>query len=188
MASMIQVNSYCPRCIVHQGFQVKRKNWHWRDNKSIIAQLSRPIKGTSRMRMLRVHRIMNRINMRRRLPVMAGIMCPMTGGSCTVELMMLLRSGRYIRNLHRRRHGIVIGRQYASGASTWRGSLRGTLHPPADSCALALVGLAVAEALRERVTSDLQLGYPVVLVSSHRGESGLGEEERLKVLHVRIRR
>lgn len=126
------------------------------------------------MRMLRVRRIMDRVDVRL---MMARIMRPMgTRGRGRrrrrrpVELRLL--SGGTRRDLHR---AAVTGR----GGRPLGGIRRD---------AVALVRLAIPEPLGERVAGDLQLRYPMVLVRGDRGESRLREGKRLKVLGARIRR
>lgn len=137
---------------------------------------------------------MNRTDVRRRLSMMARIMRPVaTRAGRAVKLMVLLRGGGYARDLHRRRnrHRVVTGRKNgAYGTRGPRGRPLGGIRHPADGrhAAVALVRLAVPEALGERVTGDLELRYPMILVRGDRGEPGLREGERLEVLRAGIRR
>lgn len=148
-----------------------------------------------RMR-LHMRRIMDRVDVRRRLSMMARIMRP--GTRCAgraVKLMMLLRrpGGDTNRDLHRGRHRVVTGRQdgRTSDIPGRRSRSLGRIRHPSgygNAGGLALVGLAVPEALGERIAGDLQLSYPVILVRGHRGEPGLRKGERLEVLRAGIRR
>lgn len=148
-----------------------------------------------RMR-LHMRRIMDRVDMCRRLSMVTRIMRPGTRGTGRpIELMMFLRGpgGDAHRDLHRRRHRVVTGRQDGRTRDIpgRRGrSLGRILHPTGygDAGGLALVGLAVPETLGERVAGDLQLSYPVILVRRHRGEPSLRKGERLEVLRAGIRR
>jgi len=154
------------------------------------------------MRMLRMHRIMNRVDVSRRLSMMARIMRPMAtcyGARCAIELMVFLRGsgGYYTRNLHRRRnrHGVVTGWEKGiyGGTRGIRGS-RGwpfgrIWHPCTDGRhAVALVRFAIPKTLGERVTGNFELRYPMVLVRGDRGESSLWKGKCLEVLRARIRR
>lgn len=144
---------------------------------------------------LHMRRIMYRVDVRRRLSMVARIMRPGTrGAGRAVKLMMLLGGpgGDTHRDLHRCWHSVVTGRQdgRTSDISGRCGrSLGRTLHPTGygNASGLALVGLAIPEALGERVAGDLQLGYPVILVRGHRREPGLRKGERLEVLRAGIR-
>lgn len=114
-----------------------------------------------------------------------------TCARCAVELMVLLRRSGYTRNLHR--HRVVTGRKDGtSGTSGTRGPRRrplgGIRHPADGRHAVDLVRLAIPETLSERVTGDLQLRYPMVLVRGHRGEPGLREGKRFEVFRAGIRR
>lgn len=160
-------------------------------------QLSWSIKRSAWMMWMRLHmcRIMNRVDVRRRLSMMTRIMRPRTRGTRrTVKLMMLLGGpGTDTHwNLHRCWHRVVTGRQDGrTGDISGRRSrpLGRTLHPTGYSNAggLALVGLTISEALSERIAGDLQLSYPVILVCGHRGEPGLRKGKRLEIFRARIR-
>lgn len=159
-------------------------------------QLSWSVKRSSWMMWMWLHmrRIMNRVDVRRRLSMVTRIMRPRTRGTRrTVKLMMLLGGpGADIhRDLHRCWHRVVTGRQdgRTSDISGCRGRPLGrTLHPTGYNNGLALVGFAVSKALGERIAGDLQLGYPVILICGHRGEPGLRKGERLEIFRARIRR
>lgn len=142
----------------------------------------RPVERHARMRMLRVRRIMDRVD-RRLSRMRARIMRPMaTRARRPVELMVRLLSGggwcSLVRDLHR--VPVTGGTRGRAGGRPLGGIRR--------DHAVALVRLAIPEALGERVARDLQLRYPMVLVRGDRGESRLREGKRLKVLGARIRR
>lgn len=127
-------------------------------------------------------RIMDRVDVRL-ARMMARIMGPMATRARRAVELVLLGCGGY---LHRRRdlHRVVTGRENGTRGPRGR-PLRGIRHRHAG---LALVRLAIPEALGERVAGDLQLRYPVILVRGDRGEPGLREGERLEVLGAGIRR
>lgn len=120
-----------------------------------------------------------------------------TCARCAVELMVFLRGGGYTRNLHRRRnrHGVVTGWENGIyGTRGTRGScgrpFRRIRHPTDGDGrhAVALVRFAIPKTLGERITGNLELRYPMVLVRGDRGESSLWKGKRLEVLRARIRR
>lgn len=104
-----------------------------------------------------------------------------------VKLMMLL--AWYTRDLHCRYRVHVVGRGWqnrgAGAAASRRGPLCRVLHA-GNRGRLALVRLAVPKSFRERVTRDLELGDPVILIGGHRGEPRLGEGERFEILGARV--
>ena len=111
---------------------------------------------------------------------------PVAGGR-RVELVVLFLGGQA---RHERHAARGIGRGQAGRA---RGRRRGRALGRAlagggagGGRALALVRLAVAEALGERVAGDLELRDAVVLVGRHRGEARLREGEALEVLGARV--
>lgn len=144
---------------------------------------------------LHMRRIMDRVDVRRRLSMVTGIMRPRTRSTRrTVKLMMLLGGpgADSHRDLHWCWHRVVTGRQDGrtndiSGRCSR--SLGWTLHPTGygNAGGLALVGFAISEALGKRVAGNLQLSYPVILVRGHRGEPGLRKGERLEILRAGIR-
>jgi len=106
---------------------------------------------------------------------------------CAVELMMLLRGSGYSRNLHRvvtRRENGTRGSR--AGSRGW--PLGGIRHPADGRHTVALVRLAVPEALGERITGDLELGYSMILVRGDCGKPGFREGKCLEVLRTGIRR